>query len=55
MPKYNHHKDYQFMDVFENLALLMIVKQEVSDYMSRYTERLDNLQKIRAMLSNRSE
>ena len=51
MPTYNHHKDYQFMDVFENLALMMIVKQEVSDYLSRYDEKLNNLQKLRTALS----
>eukprot|EP00347_Sterkiella_histriomuscorum_P008485 403344914 len=53
LPKYNHHKDYQFMDVFENLALLMIVRKEVSDYLGRYNEKLNNLQQLKHLLSVR--
>lgn len=32
------------MDVFENLALLMIVKKEVKDYIKRQKEKLKNFQ-----------
>lgn len=40
LPKYNAGKDYQFMDVFESLALLMIVKKEVKKYLINYTRKM---------------
>jgi hypothetical protein len=38
------------MDVFENLALMMIVKKEVKDYIKRYNEKLSNIERIRELL-----
>jgi hypothetical protein len=52
LPKHNNQKDYQFMDVFENLALLMIVKKEVKDYIRRYREKLLNIERIKNLMSN---
>jgi len=40
LPKYNGYTDYQFMDVFESLALLMIVKKEVRKYLIKYTKKI---------------
>lgn len=40
------------MDVFENLALNLIVKKEVNDYLKKYSEKLRNIEKIKKMISN---
>ncbi|CDW81684.1 voltage-gated ion channel superfamily [Stylonychia lemnae] len=50
LPKYNAHTDYQFMDVFESLALLMIVKKEVRKYLIKYTKKIQMIRK-KQMLS----
>lgn len=42
------------MDVFENLALLMIVKKEVSEQLDAYYEKIDNLNKLKNLLTIRS-
>ncbi len=51
LPKYNKQKDYQFMDVFEHLALLMIIKKEVDEYVTRYEQKLTNVEKIQKLLT----
>ncbi len=51
IPSYNKNKDYQFMDVFEHQALLMIVKKEVADYVERFNSKLNKLKRIRTMIS----
>ena len=33
---HNKKKDYQFMDVLENLALLMIINKEIDVYLANY-------------------
>ena len=42
------------MDVFENLALLMIVKREVSEQLDSYYEKIDTLSKLKNLLTFRS-
>jgi len=39
------------MDVFEHLALLMIIKKEVDEYITRYEQKLTNVEKIQKLLT----
>ena len=39
------------MDVFENLALNLIVRKEVNDYLKKYQEKLKNIEKIKKMIT----
>ena len=43
------------MDVFEHLALLMIIRKEVDDYITRYEQKLTNVDKIQKLLTLISE
>ena len=45
IPKYNNKREYQFMDVFENLALFLIVKKEVNSFLVKYREKVKKLEK----------
>ncbi len=44
IPLYNSHRDYQFMDVFENLALMVIVKKEVNALILKYRNKINSIQ-----------
>ncbi len=43
------------MDVFEHLALLMIIKKEVNDYVKRYQQKLSNIQRFKKVLTMTSD
>jgi hypothetical protein len=46
LPKYNTEREYQFMDVFEHLVLIMIIRREVINFgiRSKHFELLGNTQ-----------
>ena len=50
LPRYNNQKDYQFMDVYENLALLMIVRKEVKDYIRRCRDKLLTVERVKTLM-----
>eukprot|EP00347_Sterkiella_histriomuscorum_P013804 403363301 len=53
LPKYNAGKDYQFMDVFESLALLMIVKKEVKKYLVKYSRKVQMIQQRKEIMDQK--
>lgn len=47
LPKCNKGNNYRFMDVLENLALLMIVNKEIEDFIKKQETDEDNIELMR--------
>jgi len=51
IPVRNKGKNYQFMDVLENLALLMIVNKEIEEYAKRFETERQNMERIKNLIN----
>lgn len=51
IPVRNKGKNYQFMDVLENLAQLMIANKEIEEYVKKFEVEKQNIQRMKELIN----